>query len=96
MNKQIYKFNMALFSFADLGIIGSNDKLIFTQNYYSGLGVGLRLHNESFVLQTIRLRLAFYPFPPNDVNFVGFILNEQSKGTFWNFDPNAPKPLLYR
>ena len=47
-----------------LGVIGSNKQLIFTQNYYSGLGLGLRLHNENLVFKTFQLRLAFYPFHP--------------------------------
>ncbi|WP_340110637.1 hypothetical protein [Maribellus mangrovi] len=90
--RQFYKFNMALFGFADLGIIGESNKLIFTQDYYSGLGVGIRLHNENLVFETFRLRLAFYPFHPKDVSFVGFVLDEQSKRRFMSFDPVQPVP----
>lgn len=93
--RDFYKFNMAFFGFADVGIIGSNKKLIFTQDYYSGLGLGLRLHNENLVLETFRLRLAFYPFHPDDMNLVGFILNEQSKNEFYSFQPTAPAPLPF-
>lgn len=96
LRKEKLKFNLALFSFANVGIIGSNTELIFTQNYYSGFGLGMRLHNENLVLKTIQLRLAFYPFHPGDMGFMGFILNEQLKNNFYSFEPQAPQPLIFQ
>lgn len=91
--KQFYKFNMALFGFGDFGLIGSNKQLIFTEEFYSGFGLGLRLHNENLVFKTVQLRLAFYPFHPDDMGLVGFILNEQQKQDFYSFQPTRPEPL---
>ena len=96
MPRQFYKFNVALFGFADAGMIGSDKKLIFTQRCYSGLGFGIRLHNENLVFETFRIRLAFYPFSPKDVNFVGFVLNEQSKREFMSFEPIQPEPMPFQ
>lgn len=93
LRREFYRFNMAVFGFGDLGIIGSNKQFILTENYYSGIGFGLRLHNENLVFKTFQLRLAFYPFHPKDMNFVGFILNEQLKKSFYSFEPTAPQPL---
>ena len=95
LRREFYKFNMALFGFTDVGIIGSNKNLIFTENYYSGIGMGLRLHNENLVFKTFQLRLAFYPFHPNDIGLMGFILNEQQKRDFYSFQPTAPAPLEF-
>lgn len=95
LRKDFYKFNMAIFGFSDVGIIGSNKQNILTQNYYSGIGAGIRLHNENLVFKTLQLRLAFYPFHPNDVNFVGFVLDEQSKRQFYNFEPTQPLPIPF-
>jgi hypothetical protein len=95
LKKQFYKFNMAVFMFADVGVIGTNTEFILTQNYYSGLGIGARIHNENLVFKTIQLRLAFYPFHPNDMSFVGFILEEQSKRRFYSFEPTQPLPLRF-
>jgi len=95
MRQELYNFNIAFFGFSDVGIIGRNDKLIFTQQYYSGIGLGIRLHNENLVFKTFQLRLAFYPFHPSDVSFVGFILDEQSKRRFYNFEPVAPLPIRF-
>lgn len=95
LRRQFYKFNIAAYGFFDLGIIGSNKQLIFTENYYSGLGLGLRLHNENLVFKTFQLRLAFYPFHPSDMSFTGFILQEQLKKDFYSFEPTAPQPLRF-
>ena len=92
---QFYKFSMAIFGFADLGVIGSNRKLIFKQDYYSGIGLGIRLHNENLVFETFRLRLAFYPFHPADMGFIGFSLDEQSKRRFISFEPTGPVPMIF-
>jgi hypothetical protein len=95
LRKAIYKFNLAPFVFADLGIIGTNKELIFAQKYYSGIGLGIRMHNENFAFKTLHLRLAFYPLHPKDIGFLGFVINEQQKKTFYNFEPQAPKPLRF-
>jgi hypothetical protein len=93
--QEFYKFNMAMYGFADVGIIGSNKNLIFTENYYSGLGLGMRIHNENLVFKTFHLRLAFYPFPPSDMSFAGFIFEEQLKKDFYSFRPTPPQPLRF-
>ena len=95
LQKEFYKFNMALFGFTDIGVIGSNKEFILTQNYYSGIGLGIRLHNESLVFKTIQMRLAFYPFHPDDISFAGFVLEEQSKRQFYSFEPTQPMPIRF-
>ncbi len=95
MPQQFYKFNLAFFGFADLGVIGSNKEFILKENYYSGVGFGLRFHNENLVFETIRLRFAFYPFFPDDFHFFGVVLNEQSKSEFTSFEPIAPQPMRF-
>ena len=94
--KELYKFNLAFYTFADIGIIGPNTKVIFKGDYYGGFGIGLRLHNESLVLNSIQLRLAFYPNHPRNMAFTGFILEEQTKKSFYSFQPGAPEVLVFR
>ncbi len=95
LRREFYKFNVAVFGFTDTGVIGSNKHFFLNHNYYSGVGVGVRLHNENMVFKTFHLRLAFYPFHPNDMDFVGFILDEQSKKEFYSFEPTAPLPFRF-
>lgn len=94
--QEFYGFKMALFTFADLGVVGSGEQVIFNEDYYAGLGLGVRLHNENLVFDTFRLRLAFYPFHPKDMGFVGFIFDEQPKTRFTSLEPNAPQPAQFK
>jgi hypothetical protein len=93
--KSILNFQSALFSFFDVGIVGPEDQSIFRQNYYAGIGVGLRIRNENLIFKTIQLRLAFYPNHPNDISSFGFMLDGVSKTTFYNFQPHGPEPLRF-
>ena len=65
------------------------------ENYYGGFGAGLRLHNESLVLKTILVRLAVYPRHPKDVGLLGMLVTEQTKQTFYNFQPGPPEPRKF-
>lgn len=93
--KSILTFRSAFFTFLDIGIIGPASQSIFTRNYFAGIGVGLRIRNENLVFKTLQLRLAFYPNHPNDVNGIGFMLDEVSKSGFYSFQPRGPEPLSF-
>ncbi len=95
LKQQFYNFNMAVFGFSDIGVIGSNKEFILKQDYYSGIGFGIRLHNENLVFKTLQMRLAFYPFRPQNMNFTGFVIEEQSKRQFYSFEPAQPMPLKF-
>ncbi len=60
----ILGFRFSTFSFFDIGFIGGEDRFIFNQKMYSGLGLGIRIKNENLVFNTIQLRFAFYPLEP--------------------------------
>ncbi len=93
--KPILNFQTALFSFFDLGIIGDTKKNIFKQDYFAGLGLGLRIRNENLVFKTLQIRLAFYPYHPSDINSIGFMLNGVTKTRFYTFQPRGPEPLRF-
>jgi hypothetical protein len=56
----------AIFTFADLDIIGAGRRNLFSQDYYSGLGLGVRLHKDGFGIGPVQLRFAWYPRLPID------------------------------
>lgn len=93
--KEFYKFRSAMFGFIDLGFIGSSKAPILKENFYNGLGLGLRIHNENLVFKTIQIRLAFYPSRPEDMSLVGMLVSEQSKRNFYSFEPTAPHPFIF-
>lgn len=93
--KHVLDFNFAFFGFVDLGIIGSNKSLIFDQNYYAGIGAGVRIRNENLVFRTIQLRLSYFPNHPADIGAFGGVLNERSKTQFYSFQPRKPQVLRF-
>ena len=56
----------ALFAFADVDVIGSGGRSILQQEFYSGLGLGMRLHRDAYGITPIQLRFAWYPRLPLD------------------------------
>ncbi len=60
------EITVAFFTFADLDIIGSGRESILSQEYYCGLGAGIRLHKEAFGIGPVQLRFAWYPSLPVD------------------------------
>lgn len=93
--KSILKFQSALFSFIDIGIVGPANEPIFKQDYFAGLGIGARIRNENLIFKTIQIRLAFYPNHPGNVHAVGFIIDEVNKSRFYTFQPRGPEPLRF-
>jgi len=96
LRKSILNFNFALFGFADLGIIGDAEGPILNQDYYTGIGGGVRLRNENLIFRTIELRLSFYPGHPVDASGVGFLLRELGGSHFYSFQPRKPEPLQFK
>lgn len=96
LRKMLLNFNFALYGFADLGIIGDSNTSIFKENYYWGIGGGVRIRNENLVFRTIQLRIAFYPNHPADFHSVGFSLRELSGSDFYGFQPRKPEPLRFQ
>jgi hypothetical protein len=68
----------AFFTFADLDIIGSGSRSVFSQEYYSGLGVGVRLYREAFGFGPVQLRFAWYPrLPVEHADYAYTLLGEK-------------------
>lgn len=93
--RSILNFQTALFYFLDVGIVGPANRSIFKEDYFAGVGMGLRIRNENLVFKTLQIRLSFYPNHPSDVSAVGFILDEVPRTRFYNFQPGGPEPLRF-
>ncbi len=65
-------FNFAIFIFYDIATIGDKTNL-FENKLYSGIGLGIRITNENMVINTLQLRIAYYPKSPADIK--PFLLN---------------------
>jgi hypothetical protein len=60
----LYGFRFVIFGFADAGIVGPEYKKWHDGEFFSGLGVGVRIRNERLVFETITLRLGYYANHP--------------------------------
>jgi hypothetical protein len=89
----LLEFRIAMFFFADIGLLNFEDRWFERQDAFSGYGFGFRVRNENLALNTFQFRLAYYPrFPsggnPLNVDFSGIPLlpfndfNVRSPGTF--------------
>ena len=57
----LYGFRFAPYIFADMGFIGSSQKLITNENFFGSFGIGVRIRNESLVFETLELRIGYFP-----------------------------------
>ncbi len=61
-------FKMAPIVFADLAFLAPENKLLFYDKPYLGLGAGIRTRNENLVFGTIELKCFYYPRTVEDIS----------------------------
>ncbi len=92
----LYGFRFAVFGFADLGITGPENKYLFHNRLYSGIGFGTRIRNERLVFPTLQLRFSFYPHPPADASLKYFEVTGERKLDPENFYVRQPSIIDFR
>jgi hypothetical protein len=88
-------FRFAFFGFADIGLLGFDNKLLGKDHRYSAIGVGVRIRNENLVFRTIQLRFAFYNLGPENITKTGFDLNTSEQELFNAIDIGKPKLVRF-
>lgn len=91
-----YNFRFLFFGFGDLGLIGPENKSIFRNKLYSGIGLGVRIRNENLVFKTFLIRFAYYPTIPNDAEHFYFLISGESYQKPLNFEPSEPYIIEYQ
>ncbi len=92
----LYGFRFTFFAFADLGVIDFGD-ILFTKNrLYSGIGLGIRLHNSNLVFNTLQIRLAYYPVLPKETYYQTIVLSGEKLFSPYNFIPHKPARIEFR
>jgi hypothetical protein len=79
-NLYLYGFRFAPYVFGTLGLIRSDNPVIYEGDLYSGVGLGLRIHNNSLVFPTFDISFTYYP---NNVS--------GEKGYRVTFDDSEPR-----
>lgn len=89
-------FRFANYFFADAAFLSDNLKTILNDKFYAGIGIGIRVHNESLIFNILELRLSWIPIAPK--NTEPFIFNAfgQPKARFDDFLGGKPQEILYQ
>jgi len=88
-------FRFANYFFADAAFLSNDLKTIFSDQFFGGIGLGIRVHNESLVFNVLEIRLSWIPIAPrNNIPFV-FSAFGQPKAKFDDFLGGKPQPIPY-
>jgi len=88
-------FRMSFFSFADLGVVGSENDALFKEKFYLSCGVGVRLRNPALVFPTVQLRLSMVSNVEDSGFRFGVNVGNVS-GTSIRFPSSRPGTLVYQ
>lgn len=83
----LYAFRFAPYAFADFGAL-RRDRDKPCGMFYTGIGAGCRIRNESLVFRTLEFHFTYYPEPPVNQSALNFFISLSTPFAFRNlFDP---------
>lgn len=88
-------FSFAHYFFSDAAFLSNDLKNIFRESFYSGLGFGIRVNNESLVFNVLELRLSWFPIAPKNGEQYIFKAFGQPKARFDDFLGGKPEEIVY-
>jgi hypothetical protein len=88
-------FQFSMYTFADLGWISSDKGLWSESHFSSALGIGCRIRNEGLVLQTLNIRLAYFPNVPSGDSHFGYDISTSDSRLFPQFSRGKPRLLPF-
>jgi hypothetical protein len=93
---KILGFRFVYFLFLDVGTITYQQKGLFSNPIYTGIGAGLRFRNERLVFSTVQLRFSYYPILPDLSTTENIQLTGISDQKFNQLTIPKPEILKYR
>jgi len=91
----LFGFRFAYFAFFDYGAIGPADEYLFGNQSYTGFGLGVRIRNENLVLNTLQIRLGYYPRLPDNPDVSYWLISGERRSTIENFRAREPQILPF-
>jgi hypothetical protein len=91
-----YGFRFAHYFFSDAAFLSNKPERILNDQFYAGVGVGIRVHNESLVFNVLEIRLSWIPIAPRDHNPLIFNAFGRPKAKFDDFLGGKPQEIPYR
>jgi hypothetical protein len=89
-------FRFVMFGFAEFAALGNQLDFMFTEKYYTGLGLGLRIRNDNLVFRAFELKLVFFPDMPSDQTNTKYYFTNERPIEFNDFTTGGPGILTYR
>ena len=91
-----YGFKFAHYFFADAACLSNNMRKILNDQFIGGIGVGIRVHNESLVFNVLEIRLSWIPIAPKSSTPMIFNMFGQPKARFDDFLGGKPQEIPYQ
>ncbi len=92
-----YGFKFTNYLYADCALLSNRAASILTDDFYMGIGTGLRIYNESLVFKIIDIRLSWFPLtPPEGMSPFGTNLQGLIKSRFDDFMGRKPELIRYQ
>jgi hypothetical protein len=91
-----YGFRFAVFGFADFGFLFGTNEYVGSGDLLSAIGLGIRIRNDNLVLNTLQIRLGFYPNLPRYSDIRHLIVSGEQLLRPPDFEPGPPTLLPYR
>jgi hypothetical protein len=93
---KVYGFRFAYFAFADLGYLFDSNQSAGQGEILSSMGLGIRIRNDNLVLNTLQIRLGYFPNLPRFSKVTYFNVSGEQLLSPENFDPGPPSVTPYR
>jgi hypothetical protein len=94
LNGNLLGFRFSPNLFYDAAFLGSGSQLLSSNNYFSVLGMGVRIRNENLAFQTIILRVGYYTGNPQKSAHFGIEFTTSSPDAFPDY--NIMEPDIFR
>jgi hypothetical protein len=91
-----YGFRFALFGFADIGFLFGTNEFVGSGDSLSAIGLGIRIRNNNLVLNTLQIRLGFFPNIPDYSRINHLLVSGEQLLRPYKFEPGPPSLLSYK
>lgn len=93
--KKFADFHFALTAFTDLGFIGPEKSFFDKYNFYTGIGLGIRINNHNLFFQNIQISFAFFPIVPENGSEYRMNIGNSPKFKINDFIMDKPDIVQY-
>jgi len=86
-------FHFNFFALADMGVVRNSISAYTANDFYSGIGAGIRIRNDLLVFDALEIKFTFYPNKPPDSDLINIEGGAIPRLGMQNFFPRKPSVL---